>query len=228
MPPQVWQFTDGEFNDAINSWTDKEAGALVSWARQVVDSLHYLADLDDTVFADPARPTLGHGEQAVNVAHVRWACMASITALDLCAATIWRLNASVKGYSKEKSLRDFDPAGGEAVEDRRCRVRPEHLVWLDRVLADDRYRTVIAVRNPLAHGRTIQTHYGSMTTDQLAPHEGRSDFALRREDPTWVNARALVETAMEVATDHVERFIADLVLRRDDDPSGTTKTHRVR
>ena len=133
----------------MNARTDPEVGALVQWALHAVDALHYLADVDERVFADPSRPALAHRLQVVDLGHTTWGCITAITALDWCAAAAWHM--AVPGRRKnEKDVRSFDPQARrkDEVEKNRTTLDPDSLGWIDGVLSDDAYRSVRYARNP--------------------------------------------------------------------------------
>ena len=58
------------------------------WAVDAVESLRWLADVDDWAFRG-GRENLGKRDpRVIDVAHVRWATTTAITALDLCAVEL--------------------------------------------------------------------------------------------------------------------------------------------
>ena len=209
MAVQAWGFTPQEWSDAANALPDPEVGGLISWAMRAVEALHYLGDVDDRVFADPERPAQGHPLQAVDLGHMTWACVTAITALDRCAAAAWRI-AVPRSRGLEKSVRDFGKPQRRQMEENRRRLDPSALAWIDGVLDDPAYTTVLRARNPMTHARLRQMHFAVVST-KLAAHAERSAFYVGARGAE-VGSRALIEMATDLATRHVEGFMAEVIL----------------
>jgi len=154
MPTFAWP---GDPVQTISSFDTRhaspEAGALLLFAMWTVDSLYYLQDLDDE--DNLSQPTIrGHRPDVVDVAHLRWATGACITALDLCVAGLAR---ALCGYAKERELSLSD-----LYQDRFLAVRNllpfKALQWLDSVNTDQQYKQIKTVRNALTHAR-VRRHF---------------------------------------------------------------------
>lgn len=82
-----------------------DAQARLSFAVECVNGLHYLVDLDEhLVPIDAATNVLDHNWQVVDIAHVRWASTSAITALDLCAAALGRLYCGISDDDRDLSV----------------------------------------------------------------------------------------------------------------------------
>jgi len=208
MPMHEWAFGFDDFGKVTASWSDQRAAVFVQWAMEAVDGLRYLADLDDDVFGHPPAETKGYPLQVVDLAHVRWACGTAITALDLCAGAIWRLTETLPADAQELSLRGF--AGmSKGVLKRRTKLTDERLAWVDSVLGDEGYGTVLRGRNPLVHASLPRTHYASFGGGPL-PHADRTGWPVL-VDGGILDSRPLIGMARDLATRHVEAFISDVV-----------------
>ena len=141
------------------------------WAA---DGLHHLLDLDDRTFGVWPRQQHGYLEEAVDLAHVRWASASAITTLDLCAATMGRRRCAGRPYGSEYSLRDFDPKRArdkKAAKSRLAQLKMLKRAWITATTTYKDYATVLNARNPMVHSRLKRTVYSSIR--QLGPHENR-------------------------------------------------------
>ena len=72
MPPFKWPLDP---SDALAEFAkrhpDAEAGALLYWAKEGVDALHFLADADGAYESSRVIPG-DHSRDVVDVAHARW------------------------------------------------------------------------------------------------------------------------------------------------------------
>lgn len=204
MPPHSWTLRPVETTSDKLGGRDGEAAALVLWATWAVDALHYLADVDDQ------RDLRGQHPDVVDIAHVRWGAGTAITALDLCAAALGRLHCGATG-PHELDLRQVVHAS------RWARLPAGARRWVTAATADPDYGVVLAARNPMTHARLPRT----LSIANVAPraHEQRTAFPVfglpaNPLDPTEVvakrpvPARELIETARDVATRHIEAFLA--------------------
>ena len=107
MPCYTWA---ADPNNIISGFETRHAqpdsGALLAWAVLSVESLHYLADIDQD-YEVSHQVVGGHSRDIVDVAHARWATGTCITSLDLCAAALGRTFCGHKS-SHELALPDFD------------------------------------------------------------------------------------------------------------------------
>lgn len=191
-------------------------GHLATAAGRAVESLIYLAELDDgrfggVWFAD------GHPNDAVDDGHVRWAATSSLTSLDLCIAAAGRLG----GFSRrpprgEDSIRDFYRVNSlGAVEDERHLVTPPWRTWIDNVVADNHYLTLLRVRNSLVHADALRIVHG--TTGPISGHALRYGYnvgpLVAPAGPTThtkIMAREIVVLARDIALTHVAAFVTVL------------------
>jgi hypothetical protein len=173
-----------------------EISALILWATWSVEGLHYLDDLD--ALHRDCLPIASHSPDIINIAHVRWATSSAITSLDLCAAALARECCGWSG-SRELDLRDFDPsAPKKEILSRRKALPTAALVWVDVVLADQRYKDVQGARNPLTHSRLRRNLYSS------GPKH--TEFVVAATG-TALRARDLVCHARDLATERVASFL---------------------
>ena len=174
-----------------------DVGALIMWATWAVEGIYYLHDLDE--LRDRGRLAIdAHPPDIVNIAHVRWATTSSITAVDLCAAALARECCGWNGHS-ERDLRDFDPSLNPKKSQRlRTALSTPALSWVDRVLADQRYKEIQGARNPLTHSRLLRRLYstGPNYTEFVVASTGN---ALTTHD--------LVRHARDFAAESVAEFL---------------------
>jgi hypothetical protein len=201
----AWPLTLDEIGEITNAWSKPEDGAMITWAVWAVDGLHHLLDLDDRIFGVTPRELHGFTEEAVDLAHARWASASAITALDLCATTLGRRRIGAKGT--EYSLRDFDKRRSKSKKvavQRIGQLEPQEQSWVKAATSDQDYATALKARNPLIHGRLKRTLYGSMVPP--GPHEDRTGFPVG-PGGAIVDSRPLIELCASVAARHVESFL---------------------
>ena len=200
MPLLIWPRTLIEIVQAFEARRSGrgDIGALILWATWTVEGLHYLDDLDSLhhkgdLSVEDRQPDI------VNIAHVRWATSSAITALDLCAAALGRECCGWTGQ-RELDLRDFDPSLlSKDISLRRAALSAPSIGWVDKVLADPRYKDVQGARNPLTHSRLRRRLYidGPTHTEFVIAATGNA-----------LNTRDLVCHARDLATERVTDFLA--------------------
>ena len=206
-------------------------GPPVLWAAWAVEVLHYLDDLDQVQSAYPS-PVRGDNPDIVDIAHVRWATGTAITSLDLCAAALGRVYCGWTERN-ELDLRAFQPRRvrpnricrlirpslptqvraycarllpdkrTREVTERRARLPPAALLWVDGVLGDSRYRQIHGARNRFTHSWLSRLLFRG----GLAGHVDRTQFRIGNSKTT-PSARTLVEVSITLATDQVTAFFA--------------------
>jgi hypothetical protein len=207
VPYHTWPLTHDEIGAITNVWPRPEDGALIGWAMWAADGLHHLLDLDDRTFRVWPRQLHGYPEEAVDLAHVRWASASAITTLDLCAATLGRRRCAGQPHGNEYSLRDFDPKRGnkQAAQLRLGQLTAAERHWAKAATTDNNYATVLNARNPMIHGRLKRTVY--LSTRPAGPHENRTGFPVGPAGAI-VDSRPLIELCSEITTRHLESFLA--------------------
>lgn len=191
-------------------------GHLASAAGRAAESLIYLADLDDLRFGSTWQSD-AYANDAVDDGHVRWAATTALTSLDLCMAAASRLGGFAKRPPQgEDSIRDFYSvnASGKVKDDRNL-VPPPWRAWVDAVVADPRYATLLRVRNALVHADALRIVHG--TTGQISGHSLRYGYNIgplvapaHPSTHTTVAARDAVVLSRDVASAHVGAFVAAL------------------
>ena len=191
------------------------------WATWTAAGSKYLQQLDAAGAVD---------DGLIDISHVRWATMNAITAIDLCAATMGRLFCDHTG-TNELDLRAFDRRSNRGKR-RQTRGRVLSIVmnwfcpkpaensrasadellaklpdafrdWVTTTLADQRYKDVLKLRNPLTHA-----HLNRHLTGGTAPptRNERTKFPVpRRAHP--MNAGDVVDMSAELALDRVRAFV---------------------
>lgn len=221
MAPDLWPrdpaAVSREFNERHG------AGSLPNtfiWATWTAAGSDYLEKLDAG----------GPIDDLVDISHVRWATANAITAIDLCAATMGRRFCGHTG-TKELDLRAFDrkynrgrwdrtrcgalsgvmkwvcrePAGNSplSADELRDLLPEKFLDWVKTTLADQRYKDVLNVRNPLTHS-LVKRHLSIGTAPPT--QQDRTKFpVIGRAHP--MNARDLVVMSAELALDRVRAFV---------------------
>ena len=180
---------------------------LSRWATFVVEEIYYLDDLDSNLNIHP-NSAGSHNPDVIDMAHGRWAAGTAITALDLCAAALARQYCNWTGRN-ELSLRHFDinAASGKKRKQtlaRRGNLPQAALTWVDGVLADPRYQTVLNARHSLTHSR-LPRHYYISSGD---PNRERMDFGITtNNNQIQIGVRDLVLESRDLAGEHVDRFL---------------------
>lgn len=204
MPPWEWATPPSEQVQAFekHNQANNGAGGLFIWAAQCVESLHYLADLDQELSDEMS--FAGYSLVVADVAHARWATSTCITAIDLCAAGLGRAFCGHVGQ-KEFDLTYFDPNGQKGkrlqdVNERRSRLSQAGRVWIDGVLADPQYKEIKAARNPLTHSLVARHH----TLGIGSPTRIRLRLTV---DNNKIGVRELIEDARDLATEQISDFL---------------------
>lgn len=84
--PKTWSFQQQDAWDAFNRHYAGRGSSHAVWALLAVESLFYVADLDDDAFA--TQRWYGASSDAVDIAHVTAATGNAFSALDRCAASL--------------------------------------------------------------------------------------------------------------------------------------------
>jgi hypothetical protein len=166
------------------------------WALLAVESLFYVADLDDDTFAQ--QRWYGVTPDAADIAHVTAATGNAFSALDRCAASLADINGvSTKSGNAISVSRLAPEAENQA---RRAALSTGAMEWVDDLWADADYQLVRRVRHPLFHAYTPR----SLFRPVLPGHGSRTRF-------DEVPARELVLTSRDVADRYVERFLTAVI-----------------
>jgi hypothetical protein len=183
-------------------------GHFVIAAKHAVESLHYLADLDDATFRED-HPRGGHPSDATDEAHVRWASGSAITGVDLCAAALGRVHKLVDG-SHELSMRDLTVHLGDPSKKKAAAyfaaLGTDWKAWARAVYADPVYIRCLAARNPLTHADAPRAIYSG-----ASGHANRYGYrfgGFDNPDALTISGRTVIEEARDMATRHVEAFFA--------------------
>ena len=206
----------GRLLNGTNNLQHAAIGHLASAAGRAAESLVYLADIDDLRFGS-TWPIDAHSNDAVDDGHVRWAASTALTSLDLCMAAASRLG----GFSKrppngEDSIRDFYSVtfAGKIKDDRHI-VVPPWRAWIDAIVADPRYETLLRVRNVLVHADALRIVHA--TSGALSGHSLRYGYNIgplvapaHPSTHTTISARDIVVLSREVALEHVGAFVVTL------------------
>lgn len=185
-------------------------GHLAVAAVRAAESLVYLADLDDRRFGG-VWPVDAYEHATVDDGHVRWAAAGALTSLDLCIAAAGRIRGFARNPPrKEDSIRTF--YNPPRLDDRNLVLAPWR-AWIDAVVADPRYGTLVQIRNAVLHSDLLRGVHA--TTDPLAGHKLRFDY--RGVGAAWVPqagsthaARDIVILSRDVAIAHADAFVGVL------------------
>ncbi len=153
MPRYTWA---ADPNNIISGFETRhvqpDSGALLAWAVLSVESLHYLADVD----------------QATGTC---------ITSLDLCAAALGRTFCGHKS-SRELALPDFDTSKSSKKAPKLIAALPRPARdWMRDLLSDARYKEIKTARDWLTHSR-VRRHFTIMPGGP--PQRLRIDLATTR------------------------------------------------
>jgi hypothetical protein len=197
MPAHVWPQDPVAAAGAHLDARNPQAGACLLWAKEAVDGLHYLTDLEDDLPSDALLPN-GHHATVVHITHARWAVGTAMTALDLCAAAVGFLYLPARpggkfyDFGQLLSLRRQDPTMPcQGVSD-----------WVGAVITDPKYAGVEQARQHLTH-RMMNRHFkiGLGGPVQTAESTGLS------VGTSETSAREMVHEATMLATTWVESFV---------------------
>jgi hypothetical protein len=165
------------------------------WAVDAVDGLRWLVHVDEWAFAGRLENLGGRDSRVIDVAHVRWATMTAVTAIDLCAIEIAVQHGSVEFWSTH--LPTFE---GVIKKLAGQRIPPAAASWLGHVENDASYQTLRRnARDALAHRFLVRTAL-------IGP--GRTPFEVDRGTPPEdrPDARELILLSLDVADCHVGDF----------------------
>lgn len=191
-------------------------GHLAVAAARSAESLIYLADIDDIRFKD-IWPNDGYDNDSVDDDHVRWAATGAVTSLDLCIAAAGRLAGFAKRPPQgEDSIRDYYRVENTGkVIDLRHRITLPWRTWIDAIVADKRYETLLRVRNALVHADALRISHA--TTGSLQGHLMRYGYnagpliqRVQSSAPLTVRSREIIETSRDVSLTHVNSFVSVL------------------
>ncbi len=206
----------GRLLNGTNNSQHGAIGHLASAAGRAAESLVYLAELDDRRFKG-VWPVDGYQNDVVDDGHVRWAATGALTTLDLCMAAAARLGGfALRPPRGEDSIRDYYAVTNSGkIKDNRHLTIPPWRTWIDGVVGDTRYETLLSVRNALVHADAFRIIHG--TTGQLAGHSLRYGYSVgplippvQQSSHFKIMARDIVELSRDAALDHTRAFVAVL------------------
>lgn len=196
-------------------------GHLALSAARTAESLIYLSQIDDYRFGSQW-PVDKHANDVIDDAHVRWASTSALTCVDLCIAAAVKLSivedeelrkfmgnehrqASVRCFYHKKSK-----TGG--VVDHRDKVPKPWRFWIDNLIDDTNYHTLLKVRNALTHGDMVRNTY--MTTDALSGHDLRFGYYIGTlKSPVMnsthelIRSRQIIELSRDFSMKHFAEFL---------------------
>lgn len=186
-------------------------GHLATVACRAAESLVYLADIDDARFGGEWVQD-AYPNDVVDDAHVRWAASTALTSLDLCTAAAARLGGFRTNVGDEEaSVRTYYSDR----RDRRDAVPAPWRRWLDDVVTDARYGTLLAVRHALVHRDALRVI--GATTGPIEGHSLRYGFNIGPLAPPVsaathrnVSAREVVEKSRDMGMQHATAFVTVL------------------
>lgn len=191
-------------------------GHLASAAGRAAESLVYLAEIDDLRFGG-IWPDDGYQNDVIDDGHVRWATTGALTSLDLCMAAAARLGGfSQRPPRGEDSIRSYYSVSTSGkVEDKRDVILSPWRTWIDSVVGDARYDTLLRVRNSLVHADVFRIVHG--TTDELAGHSLRYGYnvgplilPVQTSSHFKISAREIIVLSRDISMSHVGAFLAVL------------------
>jgi hypothetical protein len=197
MPPYSWTNDRDAVIKAIEARGLAEArdlaesGALVAWATDSVEALHYLCDVDAEAFGADRT----HAPHIIDAAHVAWSCGTAITALDRCAAALGRVFANGPTIRSNGTVHELDV---RSLKLPNVGVPSDVITWLAGVRCDPDYGVVHGARNPMTHARLVRNFTMSRQRIQFTVGTGKFE------------AEDLVQRAARLATSHVEAFLAKI------------------
>ena len=140
MPRYTWAADPSNIISGFETrHAQPDSGALLAWAVLSVESLHYLADIDQD-YEVSHQVVGGHSRDIADVSHARWATGTCITSLDLCAAALGRTFCGHKS-SRELALPDFDTSKSSKKAPKLLAALPRPgRDWMRDLLLDARYK----------------------------------------------------------------------------------------
>jgi hypothetical protein len=213
------QAANEEVGRLLNGTNNSRHGAiahLASAAGRAAEWLVYHAELDDLRFKDLWLDD-GHQNDAIDDGHVRSAAAGALTSLDLCIAAAARLGGFVqRPLGGENSIRTFYAVrhNGTVVDNRHLVLGPWR-AWIDGVVNDTRYDTLLRVRNALIHADAFRIVHA--TTGAIVGHSLRYGYnigplplPLQPTSHHTIMAREIVELSRDISLDHMGAFVETL------------------
>ncbi|MDC8757203.1 hypothetical protein [Janthinobacterium fluminis] len=213
------QAANEEIGRILNGANNSQDGAiahLASAAGRAAESLVYLAKIDDLRFKDLWPDDEFHND-VVDDSHVHWAAAGALTSLDLCIAAAARLGGFAHRGHGEDDIRAYysvNVSSGK-VTDKRGLVKSPWRAWIDGVVDDKRYKTLLRVRNALVHADAFRIIHA--TTDPLVGHSLRYGYKIgpliqpmQPSSHLTITAREFIELARDISLDHVSAFVTVL------------------
>jgi hypothetical protein len=199
MPRYTWAADPSNIISGFETrHAQPDSGALLAWAVLSVESLHYLADIDQD-YEISHHVVGGHSRDIADVAHARWATGTCITSLDLCAAALGRTFCGHKS-PRELALSDFDTSKSPKKATKLLAALPRQSQdWMRDLLSDARYKELKTARDWLTHSR-VTRHSAIMPGGP--PQRLRIDLATTR-----LSIREVVEHARDLATETVSKLL---------------------
>jgi hypothetical protein len=202
----------GRLLNGTNNPQHAAIGHLATAAGRAAESLVYLAEIDDTRFGG-IWPTDAYDNDSIDDGHVRWAATGALTSLDLCIAAASRLAGFAQRPPRgEDSIRDYYRATNSGTFDCRNNVTPPWRAWVDALIVDTRYGTLLRVRNALVHADALRIVHA--TTGVLKGHSLRYGYnvgpliaPVQASSHLTITAREIIELSRDIALTHVSAFV---------------------
>jgi len=202
----------GRLLNGTNNPQHAAIGHLATSAGRAAESLVYLAEIDDTRFGG-IWPTDAYDNESIDDGHVRWAATGALTSLDLCIAAASRLAGFAQRPPRgEDSIRDYYRVTNFGIVDHRNNVMAPWRAWIDALIADTQYETLLRVRNALVHADALRIVHA--TTGVLEGHALRYGYNIgplippvQASSHLTITAREIVELSRDVALAHVGGFV---------------------
>lgn len=175
--------------------SNPEGNALLRYAFDAVDALHYLADVDAGY--ETTRSVGDHNGDVVDVAHARWATGTAITALDLVAAAFGRFFGNHVG-PKELDFGSFSESNPSKQLRAVLAIVPSLAKqWISDVNSDSDFQLISGARDALTHRRLPRSLCMSFVSGVVEP---RLDL---RIGSSQVPVGDLVKRSRDLATRHL-------------------------
>ena len=206
MAPIAWSDEHRKGEESIFQ-RSRDAGWLARGARESVDSIRYLIDLDGHVMRDPPECfTLGHPWEVVERSHARWATATSITAVDVAAACLARLYCPPRQDGRDVDLH------GIVKKDNAAHLPAPAVAWAQKARTDPRYNELVEIRHRFLHRvHPTQGYLVSQNPLQRMALVVPRTMKLRDglEVPLQIDVLIpeVMETAAVFAQDHVAAFL---------------------
>jgi hypothetical protein len=177
-----------------------EAGFRAHTARDCVDSLYYLYDLDAAAQPNGFEDVLGHRWSTVDLSHARGASTTAITAIDLCAAALGRIHSGIEGDAWDRSV-------VSALKDAKITAIPGAAEWLEEVAARPLYEIIRDARHLFTH-QAHKHHAYMMVSEAEHPLGKRMILPLKIGDiEALLSVREFIERARDLAHQEVASFL---------------------